>query len=73
MVCQRCRGFLVCEMFNELGNDTDSLYTRCINCGGIEDAIVRANRVRPLGEMPGTPRAKIKKTDRRRVAAYVDG
>jgi hypothetical protein len=48
MVCQRCRGLLVCETFDDLSSGTDSLYnaTRCINCGCIEDAIVRANRFR---------------------------
>jgi hypothetical protein len=48
MVCQRCRGLLVCETFDDLGIESDSLYTatRCINCGCIEDAIVRANRLR---------------------------
>ena len=46
MVCQRCRGLLICETFDDLGIETDSLYTatRCVNCGCIEDAVVRANR-----------------------------
>ena len=46
MVCQRCRGLLVCETFDDLNIETDSLYTatRCINCGCIEDVVVRANR-----------------------------
>jgi hypothetical protein len=46
MVCQRCRGLLVCETFDDLSIETDSLYnaTRCINCGCIEDVVVRANR-----------------------------
>jgi len=45
MVCTRCRGLLV---FDDLSIGTDSLYTatRCINCGCIEDAVVRANRFR---------------------------
>ena len=48
MGCQRCRGLLVCETFDDLNIETDSLYiaTRCINCGCIEDAVVRANRFR---------------------------
>ncbi len=48
MVCQRCGGLVVCETFDDLGIQTDSLYTatRCINCGYIEDAVVRANRFR---------------------------
>lgn len=41
-------GLLVCETFDDLGIESDSLYTatRCINCGCIEDAVVRANRFR---------------------------
>lgn len=48
MVCRRCHGLLVCEMFEDLNIDTDSLYTgtRCINCGCIEDTVIRANRFR---------------------------
>jgi hypothetical protein len=48
MVCQRCRGLLVHETFGELNFETGRLstVTRCINCGCIEDAVVRANRGR---------------------------
>ena len=48
MVCQRCQGLLICETFDDLGIETDSFYTatRCVNCGCIEDAVVRANRFR---------------------------
>ena len=48
MVCQRCRGLLVRETFDDPNIETDSLYTaaRCINCGYIEDAVVRTNRFR---------------------------
>lgn len=71
MVCQRCRGFLVCETFDELRRDTDSLYTRCINCGCVEDAVVRANRVHPLGETRSIPRGRGWKGDGARVKAPV--
>ena len=39
MRCQRCRGLMVCETFDDLNIKTHSLYsaTRCINCGCIED------------------------------------
>jgi hypothetical protein len=49
MVCQRCRGLLVREPIGDLNITTGrpSLVTRCINCGCIEDAVVRANRFRP--------------------------
>ena len=65
MVCQRCRGFLVWETFDDLNIDTDSLYTgtRCINCGCIEDAVVRANRVRLSVKTRGLPRGMARKVD----------
>ena len=58
MVCQRCQGLLVCEIFDDLNIESDSLYTgtRCINCGCIEDMIVRANRLRPAVRMRATTR-----------------
>lgn len=48
MVCQRCRGLLVCDNFYDLNINADPRYItiRCINCGHIEDAVVRANRAR---------------------------
>ncbi len=60
MVCQRCRGLLVCETFDDLSSRTDSLYraTRCINCGCIEDAVVRANRFRRSENMRATSRRR---------------
>jgi hypothetical protein len=62
MVCQRCRGLLVCETFNDLNIETDSLYrsTRCINCGCIEDAVVRANRFRGSEKMRGSLRRRVR-------------
>ncbi|HSL04301.1 MAG TPA: hypothetical protein VK901_12300 [Nitrospiraceae bacterium] len=49
MVCQRCRGLLVRETFDGLSQEADimCLATRCINCGSIDDSVVRANRLRP--------------------------
>jgi len=70
MVCQRCRGFLVCETFDELRRDTDLLHTRCINCGCIEDAVVRTNRLRPLRGMRGTPRGGDWKGDGERIKIH---
>ncbi len=45
MVCQRCRGLLVREIFDDLSAEAGIrfLATRCINCGYIEDSVVRAN------------------------------
>ena len=46
MFCQRCRGLLVLETFGDLRQETASICpaTRCINCGCVEDSVVRANR-----------------------------
>ena len=48
MRCHRCQGLLVGHTFYDLRIKADARYTttRCINCGHMEDAIVRANRVR---------------------------
>jgi hypothetical protein len=58
MVCQRCRGLLVRETFDDLSIETDSRYTatRCINCGCIEDAVIHSNRFRRLESARGIPR-----------------
>lgn len=53
MLCQRCRGLLVRETFGDLLEETGSLCpaTRCLNCGCIEDSVIRANRLRsPLAQ-----------------------
>ncbi len=53
MLCQRCRGLLVQDTFGELNIKTNSLdpATRCINCGCIEDAVVRANHLQSVVRM----------------------
>lgn len=71
MVCQRCRGFLVCETFDELRRDTDLLHTRCIKCGCIEDAVVRTNRLRPLRGMRATPCGRGRKGDGKHMDIYM--
>ena len=65
MRCQRCRGLMVCETFDDLNIETNSLYsaTRCINCGCIEDAVVRANRSRPSVRRRATPCGRVRKGD----------
>ena len=47
MLCQRCRGLLICEDLGELRNELGRICpaTRCVNCGSIEDSVVRANRL----------------------------
>ena len=65
MRCQRCRGLLVCETFNDLIIETHSLYsaTRCINCGYIEDAVIRANRFHSSERTRVIPRRRVRKGD----------
>ena len=58
MLCQRCRGLLVRETFDGLSPEAGKLCmtTRCINCGSIEDTVVRANRLRPHMAKRAVPR-----------------
>ena len=50
MSCQRCHGLLIPENFGELRDELGRicLATRCVNCGCIDDSVVRANRLRHL-------------------------
>jgi len=79
MVCQRCRGLLICETFDDLNIETNSLYnaTRCINCGCIEDAVVRANRFRRSENMRVSLRRRVRTGDVERITipseAYASG
>ena len=63
MVCQRCRGLLVRETFDGLSQEADMMYlaTRCINCGSIEDFVVRANRLHPPAAKRAVPRRMVRK------------
>jgi hypothetical protein len=47
MLCQRCGGLLVREILDELREETASMCpaTRCINCGCVEDSVIRVNRL----------------------------
>jgi hypothetical protein len=49
MICQRCRGLLVRESCDDLREEPGCMHpaTRCINCGYIEDSVMRANRLHP--------------------------
>ena len=47
MTCQRCGGFMVVELDNNLlGTGTGSQMdaARCVNCGYFEDSTIRANK-----------------------------
>lgn len=61
MVCQRCRGLLVCETFDGLSPEAEimCLSTRCINCGSIEDPVVLANRLLPPAAKRAVPRGMV--------------
>ena len=61
MLCQRCRGLLVRETFDGLSQEADMmcLATRCLNCGSIEDSVVRANRLRPHTTKRAVPRGMV--------------
>lgn len=74
MVCQRCHGLLVSETFNDLNIDTDALYTgtRCINCGCIEDAVIRANRSRRVATMRRSPIGRGRMRNTERINIHVD-
>jgi hypothetical protein len=63
MVCQRCRGLLVREIFDDLNAEAGITFlaTRCINCGYIEDPVVRANRLHLLAVKRSAPRGIVKK------------
>ena len=47
MPCERCGGFMVFDAFcdpQEKESPTGIATTRCLNCGNLEDTIIRANR-----------------------------
>jgi len=63
MLCQRCRGLLVYECFSDLRDEAGRmcLATRCINCGYIEDSVVRSNRLRATAIKRAIPRRMVGK------------
>ncbi len=63
MVCQRCSGLLVRETFDSLSTEAGIMcqVTRCINCGYIEDSVVRANRLHPLPAKRSMSRGRVRK------------
>jgi NADH:ubiquinone oxidoreductase subunit B-like Fe-S oxidoreductase len=65
MRCQRCGGLLIRETFDDLNIETHSLYsaTRCINCGCIEDAVIRTNRFHSSERTRVIPRRRVRKGD----------
>jgi hypothetical protein len=63
MSCQRCRGLLVRETFGDLREGTGCMgpATRCINCGYLEDSVMRANRLCPPAAKRAVPRMIVRK------------
>ena len=61
MLCQRCKGLLIREAFGELRAEIGRmcLTTRCVNCGCIEDSVVRANRLRHRWQKGRFPQAMV--------------
>ena len=74
MVCRRCRGMLVRETFDDLRIETDArdIATRCLNCGCIEDAIIRANRSHPSMGTRVTLRGRRMVSSRQVVFSRID-
>jgi len=66
MTCHRCHGLLVDDqsaLINryDLSEETGFMgpMIRCINCGYVEDPVVRANRHSlPVADQPTAPRAR---------------
>ena len=49
MSCSRCGGLMITELNPEILDELflpESYTVRCLNCGNIEDAIIRLNRAR---------------------------
>lgn len=61
MDCTRCGGPMMQERFFDLLDDSGR-YTfdawRCLNCGEVCDAVIRANRVHPPRPIHADPRRK---------------
>jgi hypothetical protein len=50
MACRRCGGLVVVEWFYDLHEEASRMHcrgSRCVNCGCIDDPIIRANRLHP--------------------------
>jgi hypothetical protein len=52
----RCGGLLVLDRFDdvwEFGGPVEFQGVRCLNCGSVEDAVMRANRLQFISEEHG--------------------
>ncbi len=51
MSCTRCGGLIVIETFSDLREEVSRAEfqgSRCLNCGCIEDTVIRANQLHPM-------------------------
>lgn len=56
MRCNRCNGLMSPEMTFNCAEGTSQGWlpiSRCINCGFVEDAVIRQNRFRPQAQATG--------------------
>lgn len=62
MLCHRCRGLLVYERSSDLREEAGGTcpVARCINCGYIEDSVVRFNRLHPPAAKRSIPRRMVR-------------
>jgi hypothetical protein len=51
MSCTRCGGLIVIETFSDLREEVSRAQfqgSRCLNCGCIEDPVIRTNQLHPM-------------------------
>jgi hypothetical protein len=63
MICQRCKGLLVRENLGDQREEAGCmvLATRGINCGYLEDSVMRANPLCPPAAKRAVPRMIVRK------------
>ncbi|MEW6246251.1 MAG: hypothetical protein AB1555_06005 [Nitrospirota bacterium] len=50
MACRRCGGLMVVELLYDPQEEASRMHcrgSRCVNCGCIDDPVIRANRTQP--------------------------
>jgi hypothetical protein len=68
MVCQRCRGLLICETFDDLSSGTDSLQGYTLHQLWVYQGFRDASQSLPqFGEHAGAPRRRRRTGDVERI------